>query len=84
MEGPRPATLIQDAILQLCKELKNDAVSLVDAVALPDFILNSVLGASDGLVSLAFCNKSFIFFSEVKFFAKLEDIDIIDYKCIII
>ncbi|KAI4461789.1 electron transport oxidoreductase [Holotrichia oblita] len=46
--GDQPVNLIQDAILQLCSEIKGDAVSLVDAIALPDFLLNSVLGASDG------------------------------------
>ncbi|XP_054267166.1 peroxisomal acyl-coenzyme A oxidase 3-like [Macrosteles quadrilineatus] len=40
--------LIQDTVLSLCDQLKNEAVSLVDAIAPPDFILNSVLGNSDG------------------------------------
>ncbi|CAG9817104.1 unnamed protein product [Phaedon cochleariae] len=48
--GPTAPTLIQDSILRLCAELKNDAVSLVDVIAVPDFLLNSVLGASDGMV----------------------------------
>ncbi|KAK4876258.1 hypothetical protein RN001_012680 [Aquatica leii] len=42
--------LIRDAILDLCKTLKRDAVSVVDALAFPDFVLNSVLGKSDGKV----------------------------------
>lgn len=42
--------IVQDTILQLCVELKNEAISLVDAIAPPDFILNSVLGNSDGQV----------------------------------
>lgn len=41
---------LRETILQLCRELKPDAVSLVDAIAPPDFVLNSVLGASDGKV----------------------------------
>lgn len=49
--GPQLANLIQDSVLKLCSELKNDAVALVDVIAPPDFILNSVLGASDGRVS---------------------------------
>ncbi|CAH1130846.1 unnamed protein product [Ceutorhynchus assimilis] len=48
--GPLAATLIQEAILKICSELKNDAVALVDVIAPPDFVLNSVLGASDGEV----------------------------------
>lgn len=43
--------LILDSITSLCGELKNEAVSLVDVVAPPDFILNSVLGNADGEVS---------------------------------
>lgn len=50
--GEKPAMLVQEAILSLCKELKNDAIALVDVIAPPDFILNSVLGASDGEVSV--------------------------------
>ncbi|KAJ8975938.1 hypothetical protein NQ317_010873 [Molorchus minor] len=49
-QGPAAVTLIQNGILRLCSDLKDNAVSLVDAVAPPDFILNSVLGASDGMV----------------------------------
>lgn len=48
--GEKPAALVQEAILNLCKDLKNDAVALVDTIAPPDFLLNSVLGASDGEV----------------------------------
>ncbi|KAK3762563.1 hypothetical protein RRG08_045030, partial [Elysia crispata] len=44
-EAPR---IIREAILLLCQQLKPDAVSLVDAIAPPDFILNSPIGASDG------------------------------------
>lgn len=50
LRGPECAHLIQDSVLKLCNDLKVDAVSLVDAVAPPDFILNSILGASDGKV----------------------------------
>ncbi|XP_030763359.1 peroxisomal acyl-coenzyme A oxidase 3-like [Sitophilus oryzae] len=48
--GDRPASLIQDGITEMCSRLKNDAVSLVDAIAAPDFVLNSVIGSSDGQV----------------------------------
>ena len=46
--GPEPNRLVRKAILQLCSDLKPDAVALVDAIAPPDFVLNSVLGRSDG------------------------------------
>ncbi|ODN04890.1 Peroxisomal acyl-coenzyme A oxidase 3 [Orchesella cincta] len=49
-KGPKPSKLIRSGILRLCEELKPEAVSLVDAVAPTDFVLNSVLGASDGQV----------------------------------
>ncbi|BFZ05394.1 hypothetical protein BsWGS_08433 [Bradybaena similaris] len=48
--GGGPPRYIRDAILQLCQEIKPDAVSLVDAVAPPDFILNSPIGSSDGQI----------------------------------
>lgn len=49
--GPCATRLIRKAILQLCLELKPDAVAVADALAPPDFILNSALGQSDGEVS---------------------------------
>ena len=51
MAGSHPSTVIHEAILLLCKQLKDDAVSLVDVLAPTDFILNSPIGASDGEVS---------------------------------
>lgn len=48
--GEQPTILIQDAIIDLCGKLKNEAVALVDSIAPPDFVLNSVLGSSDGQV----------------------------------
>ncbi|CAL8109772.1 unnamed protein product [Orchesella dallaii] len=48
--GPRAADLIRQAILELCGSIKGDAVALVDAVSPPDFVLNSALGKSDGMV----------------------------------
>ncbi|XP_073466878.1 peroxisomal acyl-coenzyme A oxidase 3 [Aquarana catesbeiana] len=46
--GERPGKIIQDAVLELCTELKDDAVSLVDAIAPPDFILNVPIARADG------------------------------------
>ncbi|XP_071509287.1 peroxisomal acyl-coenzyme A oxidase 3-like [Diadema antillarum] len=48
MSGPQPAQSIRDGILALCKDLKNEAVALVDVLAPPDFILNSPIGCADG------------------------------------
>jgi len=49
-QGPTAAALIRETVLHLCEEIKPDAVALVDAIAPPDFILNSCLGHSDGQV----------------------------------
>ncbi|KAL0894261.1 hypothetical protein ABMA27_014264 [Loxostege sticticalis] len=46
--GEAPTRLIRAAILELCAELKGEIVSVVDALAPTDFVLNSVLGRSDG------------------------------------
>lgn len=43
-------TAAQQHIRQLCGELLPDAMALVDAMAPPDFFLNSVLGNADGRV----------------------------------
>jgi acyl-CoA oxidase len=42
--------LIRETTLELCAEMKNDAIALVDAMAPPDYVLNSILGESTGLV----------------------------------
>lgn len=50
MVGSEAPGLMQEAILTLCGQLKDDAVALVDAIAPPDFVLNSPIGHSDGQV----------------------------------
>lgn len=49
--GSEPVTIIQDSVLKLCSELRDDAIALIDVIAPPDFLLKSALGASDGEVS---------------------------------
>ncbi|KAM3961307.1 peroxisomal acyl-coenzyme A oxidase 3 [Aphomia sociella] len=46
--GESLARLLRAAVLELCGDLKGEVVSVVDALAPTDFVLNSVLGKSDG------------------------------------
>ncbi|XP_059618292.1 peroxisomal acyl-coenzyme A oxidase 3 isoform X2 [Phlebotomus argentipes] len=46
--GSLPGELYERGILDLLPIIKDDALGLVDALAPPDFILNSPLGASNG------------------------------------
>ena len=41
---------LSDAVLQLCAEMKGEAVALVDTLAPPDFLLKSPIGSSNGLI----------------------------------
>ena len=42
--------LVHDAVLQLCKDLRQDAVPLVDSFHFSDTLLNSCIGVESGKV----------------------------------
>jgi hypothetical protein len=44
------ADLVKEGILQMCSQLKREAVAVADSLAPPDFVLNSVIGKSNGKV----------------------------------
>lgn len=48
--GPKPSMYVKQGILNLCNQIKPDAVSLIDAIAPDDFYIKSPLGQSDGEV----------------------------------
>uniref|UniRef100_A0A1I8Q5I1 Acyl-coenzyme A oxidase n=1 Tax=Stomoxys calcitrans TaxID=35570 RepID=A0A1I8Q5I1_STOCA len=48
--GSKFADVIRTRLLEKCAELKDSAVSVADALAPPDFALNSVIAKSDGLL----------------------------------
>lgn len=48
ISGEQTGKAMEDAILTLCVQLKDDAVALVDAIAPSDFVLGSPIGRADG------------------------------------
>ncbi|XP_051897352.1 LOW QUALITY PROTEIN: peroxisomal acyl-coenzyme A oxidase 3 [Pristis pectinata] len=46
--GDQPARSLQNSVLNLCTQLKDDSVALVDVLAPSDFVLNSPIGKADG------------------------------------
>ncbi|KAL1490173.1 hypothetical protein ABEB36_012910 [Hypothenemus hampei] len=40
--------MVKDGILHLCDNLKQDFMGIIDGIAPPDYVINSVLGRSDG------------------------------------
>lgn len=48
--SPESVHALQNTVLDLMTELRPDAVKLVDAWSIPDFLLNSALGRHDGKV----------------------------------
>lgn len=48
--GAEFGDLIRSELLKCCADARDVAVSIADALAPPDFALNSVIGKSDGMV----------------------------------
>ncbi|KAI3633696.1 hypothetical protein MIR68_008643 [Amoeboaphelidium protococcarum] len=48
---------VKSQVLELCHQIRKDAVPLVDAFNLPDFVLNSPLGRYDGDIYTHYFNK---------------------------
>lgn len=57
--GPEMSQNVKDSILALCKILKSDSLAIIDGMAPPDYVVNSVLGRSDGKVSYCFIFNSY-------------------------
>ena len=51
-EGSEFSDMVRNGLIKTCKEIKDSSVSIADALSPPDFVLNSVIGKSDGKVSL--------------------------------
>lgn len=47
-KGPEMVSAIRNALLQNCERMKKFCVTIADALAPPDFILNSVIAKADG------------------------------------
>lgn len=54
-QGPEMSRNVKEAILELCRELKPDSISIIDGIAPPDYVIHSVLGKSDGKVISFIC-----------------------------
>lgn len=52
--GPNMAKFVKESILKICSDLKPQMIGIIDALAPPDFVLNSILGKSDGKVCTAY------------------------------
>jgi acyl-CoA oxidase len=53
--------IIKEEILELCSELKNEMISILEIIAPPDEILQAPMGRSDGRMYESYLNKVFAF-----------------------
>lgn len=51
-QTPDMSKQVKENILTLCRDLKADSLSVIDGIAPPDYVVNSVLGKSDGRVGI--------------------------------
>lgn len=58
-QTPDMSKQVKESILTLCGDLKGDSLAVIDGIAPPDYVLNSVLGKSDGRVSSVDIRNSF-------------------------
>lgn len=48
--GPEFSEIVRTSLVRECEEIKESSVSIADALSPPDYVLNSVIGKSDGKV----------------------------------
>lgn len=46
--GEQPLNIVRETLLEMCAQLKSEAISLVDSMAPPDYVLNTPLGVATG------------------------------------
>lgn len=51
-QGTEFSEFVRSGLVKACGDIKDSAVSIADALSPPDFVLNSILGKSDGKVRL--------------------------------
>ena len=49
-------SFVREKVVTLCSEVKDEAIGIIDAITLPDELLNSAIGAADGDVYNRFIN----------------------------
>ena len=55
---PEFSLLLKEGVLRACAGLKDNVVAIVDALAPPDYVINSVLGKTDGKVCCDYTGRT--------------------------